>query len=118
MSTIAYGWELTAPSTSGGKVYQITVIDNIIVTGWGSTSTTTRQFMVEAHVDSQWASRWAVERTAEKESRGYSLTTPPHAHEIDPAMLGELRRMVGHRGASARLQQAFNLLIQHGRTAA
>lgn len=114
MSTTAYGWELTASSASGGKVYQIIVADNIVVTGWGSTSVSTRQYKIESHRDAGWANRWAIDRTAEKEARGYVLTTEPRFHEIDSSTLADLRRMVGHRGANSQLQQAFNLLVARG----
>lgn len=118
MSTMAYGWELTAPSVTGGKVYQVAVADNLVIVGWGAKHSPTRQYKVEQHNSHTAAQAVALGVTESKERNGYTLNIAPHAHQIDSPTLVELRRMVGHRGASARLQQAFDMLMTHGSTTA
>lgn len=117
MDNMAYGWVLTASSTSGGKVYQVAVVGNLVIVGWGSRGTPTLQYKVAAYHNPAEARRVALGQTSLKEDKGYVLTTEPRAHQIDESTLAELQRMVGHRGGNFRLQQAFDMLMEHGTTA-
>lgn len=81
----AVAWRLLAPSVSGGKVYTIAVVGNIIITAWGradaigSYGAGTNATATAYHTHAA-ALVVAQERTSEKEARGYNLDLAPVQH--------------------------------------
>ena len=78
------GWELYAPTTSGGKIYQIMVVDELAITiiGWGALGAQ-KQYQVRKYPTAAGARHYAVLQTEAKENRGYMLNLSPKQGEVD-----------------------------------
>jgi predicted DNA-binding WGR domain protein len=95
-------WRLTAPSTSGGKVYSIAVVGTEVWTAWGQhraagPSGAGSQAKIIECASPAAADDWAWKQTLEKQEKGYRLDIAPRAIEIDVArytVLGVMERML------------------------
>lgn len=114
----AVAWMLTSPSASGGKVYQVLLAENILVVGWGSMQSPTKQYKISAHPNPTAARRAAVTQTAEKEAKGYALSVPPRTLPIGSGKMETLRSLVGQRGANSFLQASLSKILTAGQTLA
>lgn len=101
----ALSWRMTAPSTSGGKVYKILVVDNLLVVGWGSVNNSARQYSVKRFRSAAAARDAAAEQTAAKEAKGYHLSAEPYRLDISERELNIIRSHT--RGSSAFLDRIF-----------
>lgn len=82
MSDKIIAWRLKAPSTSGGKVYTVAVVGDVLVTSWGRSTVAGRygsgsQCRVERCNSHDHAFAMAMARTKGKEEGGYFLDIPP-----------------------------------------
>lgn len=101
----ATAWRLHSPSASGGKVYDILLVDRYVLVGYGSMSGT-MQYKVSRFVHPEEARAFAVVQTEGKERRGYKLDGTVHVAPRPPRdYIDVLAARGGHRGAST----AFDL---------
>jgi hypothetical protein len=110
----AVAWELTSPSVSGGKAYQIMLVDNYLIVGWGSLSTASRQYKVTRMRNAEAAKAMALSHTGAKEAGGYTLSVAPRTLRVKPDKIDTLHGMTNHRGGSPFLQESFTKVLAHG----
>ena len=110
----ASAWRLFCPSVSGGKVYDILLVDCYVLVGWGPMSGT-KQYKVERFPLTSDARAWAVAQTEAKEKKGYQLDGTVHQSlENDQFYLDQVSRRFGHRGSSAALDLLFHDIYKVG----
>jgi predicted DNA-binding WGR domain protein len=86
-TTKCIAWRLSAPSTSGGKVYTIAVIGEWLITGWGRRTTAGTlgigsQTKIERFYSNDSALVAALDRTRAKEDHDYNMDVHPRAMEL------------------------------------
>lgn len=104
-TTPALAWVMHAPSSSGGKAWKVLVVDNLMVTGWGSMSSGSRQYSVKRYLAPEGARAAAAEQTAAKESKGYWLNVQPYTINVSAKDLNIIR--AHKRGGSMVLDRIF-----------
>ena len=96
---------MRAPSSSGGKVYKMLVVDNLLVIGWGSANSSSRQYSVKRYRAQGAARVAATAQTEAKEAKGYLLTHAPQELTITSNDLSIIR--AHKRGGSMVLDRIF-----------
>lgn len=111
---VAVAWMLTSPSVSGGKVYQIMLVENFLITGWGSMQGPTKQYKVEQHNTPGIAKQVALTKTSDKEAKGYALSVPPRTLHVGSGKMDTLQGLRDHRGANPWLQNSLSKVLTSG----
>ena len=88
--TVGVAWRLLCPSSSGGKVYTVAVVDKAVITAWGKASAAGEygggsQAQVRHYPNNNAALATAMEVTKVKEGRGYHLNIQPKQYTVTHA---------------------------------
>jgi hypothetical protein len=115
MHNTAIAWDLVSRSTGVGKVYQILVVEDMVITGWGSLASDARAYKVQTHPSHGAAIEWAVHQTANKERGDYVIYHSPRTAPVDATHLLYLRgRVPLGIGSDPKIKDAFALIIRDG----
>lgn len=113
MST-AIAWTLINRGSGTGKEYQILIVEELVVVGWGPVGRASMQYQITAAISPEEAQRFAVTQTGAKEARGYVMAHAPRSAPVEPVHLDYLRRKIGSKGRDDNIKEAMSKILTMG----